>query len=204
MTLEIFRHARILVPESLDPRKFQATDDTPKNFSFKPFAKKSVGGIFALSGATLASIVPLTFTTLPLDLGMLFAGSLAGLVATSAPVINSYRDKSGDYIPFKKKTIKPEPVEPVYFEPYRNWDEVFVTYTERLIDKHIECDTPVGFVTVTTQDSAEIYRIQQEKKKGNKNISWDGVYGGIAEENAKSSFRDKYNTETVLFVESQQ
>jgi hypothetical protein len=204
MTLSIFRHARILVPASLDPRRLQDQELPKEKVSIKSLAKKSVGGIFALSGTTFVSATVLALASAPFELTGVLLGAAAAMVLTTGPVLSSHLNQTGTYIPFKKNHAQSEPETPVYFEPYRNWDEVFASYTDRIIDKHIECETPVGFVTVTTRDSADMYRIRQERIKGNSNISWSGIYGEISEYDKEIFFRTRNEPETVLFTESEQ
>lgn len=204
MNLNIFRHARIPVPASLDPRKLQRQEISKEKVSLKYLAKKSVGGLFVLSAATFASTTVLVFSAAPFELTGVLLGSLAGVALGSGPVISSHLNKTGTYIPFKKNLSQPDLPEPAYFEPYHNWDEVFVAYVDRLVDKHIECETSVGFVTVASRDGADMYRIRQERIKGNSNISWSGVYGEVSEYAQDIFFRTREESEVVLFEESKQ
>lgn len=200
MSFKIYRHAKVRVPKSLEPKEVLPVEIKPAKNSFKVVAQKSVGGIFALSGTALAATPFLLMAGAPFDLAGIFIGSLAGAALSVGPVLGSY-GKTNKYIPFKQAKVVPKPVEPVYFEPYRNWDEVFVSYADRLVDKHIECDTPVGFVTLASRQGADMYKIRQEREKGNSNISWSGLYGEVSEYDQEIFFRSKDEVGSVLFSE---
>ena len=202
MSFKILRHAKVEVPDSLAPQKAASKEIAVPKKSLKERAQKSVGGIFALSGtAFVASPIIGIMATVPVDLSGLFLGSAAGLLISSVPVIGSYFNKTYKYVPFKQAEPEVQSESPVYFEPYRNWDEVFVTYADRLVDKNIECDTPVGFVTIASRNGADMYKIRQERLKGNSNISWAGVYGEVSEYTSGIFFRTIDETGSVLFHE---